>query len=87
MRIVGWQKMSFKSKDGVEINGYSLFYTEPFVEEAKNCVGIKADKVFVRPQIFEAFLQNAQKNNFKPLENEVLFVYNKYGKVEGILPR
>lgn len=87
MRIVGWQKMNFKSKDGVEINGYSLFYTEPFVQEAKNCVGVKADKVFVRPQIFEAFLQNATKNNFKPFENEVLFVYNKYGKVEGIMPR
>lgn len=87
MRLIGWQKINFKSKDGVDINGYSLFYTEPFTDAAQHCVGIKADKSFVKTEVFETFLTTCNKTNFKPLEADIMFVYNKYGKVEGILPR
>ncbi len=87
MKIVGYKRVSFKANDGNQINGYSLFVTEPFTVGTEDCGGIKTDKLFVRPEIFENLCKEYAKKNLTPVNQEIQVFYNRYGKSEQIIPR
>ncbi len=73
MTIVGIRETNFKSKDGAEICGVTLYTTEP----ADKVEGVATDKLFLGEKLgFKA-------SDFNPGDN-ILPIYNKYGKIAGI---
>jgi hypothetical protein len=72
--VVGYRKVSFKTKDGEDVNGTSVYYTFP--SEATGMVGEAADKMFINSKVsFPAALKPG---------DEVEISYNRYGKPNEI---
>lgn len=73
-KVVGRRYTEFDTRDGNHIKGYSVFlqYSDPNIE------GVGTDRVFVSDEKFRA-------SPFKVGAN-VDLVYNKYGKVQAIIP-
>lgn len=87
MKIIGYRRVSFKANDGNQVNGYTLFVTEPFSTDEKDCGGVKSDKIFVKVELFENLMKDYSKRNLSPINQEIQVFYNKYGKAEQIIPR
>lgn len=87
MKILGYRQVNFTAPDGNKINGYSIYYSEPFGINEKNCSGLKTDKLFVNVEKFNALIKEFEKKNLSPVGQEIIVYYNRYGKPEQILPR
>lgn len=75
-KVIGFKKVSFKDKEGIFVNGYSLFVArEPLANS--NIVGLEAMKIFI----------NSQYVDYNPVEGQMVYInYNRYGRIESISP-
>lgn len=73
LTIVGIKNTNFKSRDGGDIKGVTLYTNEP----ADNVIGMATDKIFLSERL------GYKAEDFK-VDDLILPVYNKYGKVTGI---
>ena len=74
MTVVGIRRgVEFKTKDGQEIRGTSLYITQP----NDKVVGVFADKLFLSDKVFIP-------DDVVP-GSEVLVSYNRYGKVAEVV--
>lgn len=87
MKVIGYRQVNFTAQDGNQVNGYTLFITEPFDVRESNCSGVKGDKFFVKTEIFEKLIKEFEKNNKSIIGSEIIVYYNRYGKPETIIPR
>lgn len=83
VRIVGLKSVSFKAQDGTQIEGYN-FYLGSDVDPGKG-VGLETEKIFVTRRKI-ADLLAVCPNAADLLELPVVVFYNRYGKVERIVP-
>lgn len=76
MKVIGIETVNFNAKDGTPISGKTYYFTEPIT--AENSFGMKADK---------AFFSDKKLANFAPvgIGDNVVLLYNKYGKPEAML--
>lgn len=73
MRIIGFKNVDFKTKEGDQIKGVSLFC----LTEEEGVEGTACERVFVTDQ---------KANGWKPtVGEEIEVVYNKYGKVDRVI--
>ena len=72
-KIVGFQQVNGTNKQGQPYSGVRMFVTE----ERRNVQGLAVDDVYVGNQ----FLPVGVVFN---VGDEVSFVYNKFGRVEGV---
>ena len=74
--IIGVQPQQFTTQDGVLIQGWNVWYTEP----RKGVDGVVSDRVFVSDRVSNA-------SNFIPHVGDVVhsFAYNKFGKLSLII--
>lgn len=74
--IIGVQPKQFTTQDGVLIQGWNVWYSEP----RKGVDGVVADRVFVSDRVSNA-------SNFIPHVGDVVlsFSYNKFGKLSSII--
>lgn len=72
-KIVGFQKVNGRNKQGQPYSGVRMFVTE----ERNNVQGLAVDDVYVGDQ----FLPVGVVFN---VGDEVDFVYNKFGRVQGV---
>nr|DAP63941.1 MAG TPA: hypothetical protein [Inoviridae sp.] len=74
--IIGVQPKHFTSSDGVLIQGWNVWYTEP----RKGVDGVVADRVFVSDRVSNA-------SSFIPHVGDTVlsFSYNKFGKLSLII--
>lgn len=73
-KVIGYQKIDFKDqKTGNRVQGYNLFLTsEP---DNDKIVGVKCEKLFIASQYVD----------YSPvLNDEIVILYNRYGKVSSI---
>lgn len=75
-KIIGFRKVSFTDKDGIIVNGYSLFVArEPLPNS--NIVGLEGMKIFI----------NSLYVDYVPVEGQMVYInYNRYGRIESISP-
>lgn len=73
LTIVGFRYVDFKDKDGNHVEGYSLYYTQdPSDEETQ---GVICGKQFI----------SANRVPYIPvIGDQVVFRYNKYGKIAAV---
>ena len=71
-KIIGFQQVSGTSKEGRSYSGVRIYVTE----ERNNVNGLACDDVYVGNQFL-----NGQSFS---IGDEVRFIYNKFGRVEGI---
>lgn len=74
MTLVGYKKSGFTGKDGTRVDGTTLFFSDsrPDVE------GVATEKVFVTKQ---------KMGNYVPVVgDELTILYNRWGKVVGVVP-
>lgn len=77
--IIGIARVCFKGKDGNEVNGYNVFYTEPLKGESDE--GFRSDRCYfpledMSPSLYDYLRSGVE---LKP-------VYNRYGKVQSFEP-
>lgn len=73
-KVIGYQKIDFKDqKTGNQVSGYNLFLiSEP---ETTNITGTKCEKIFISSQYVD----------YTPaLNDDIVILYNRYGKVSSI---
>lgn len=75
-KIIGKANTSFKAKDGTQVEGMTLYVTEPISREKGK--GERADKIFLTTaKLFSL--------NFTPdVGNDVKIFYTRFGKVETL---
>lgn len=73
LTIVGIKDTNFKSRDGADVKGITLYTNEP----SDNVIGMATDKIFLSERL------GYRLENFK-VDDLIIPVYNKYGKVIGI---
>lgn len=74
--IIGVQPKQFTTDDGLVINGWNVWYSEP----RRGVDGLAADRVFISDRV-------SNDSNFIPHVGDVVkaFGYNKYGKLSCII--
>lgn len=77
MTIIGKRKVEFDAQDGKHISGYSLFCSYPIT---KNGEGFGVEKIFLSDN------KLAQCGYFPEIGDEINVQYNRYGKVETLVP-
>lgn len=80
MKVVGYRKSDFHTKDGHEIKGYNLFIEEPIVSNGE---GFQCDKIYLT----EAKLEKMEVEIESLLGQEIVISYNRWGKVDVIATR
>ena len=73
-KVIGFQKIDFKDqKTGNQVQGYSLFVTS--APDNDKIVGTKCEKIFIASQYVD----------YVPaLGDDIMILYNRYGKVSSI---
>lgn len=74
--IIGVQPKQFTTNDGVLIQGWHVWYTEP----RRGVDGVASDRVFISDRV-------SNDSNFIPHVGDVVlcFGYNKYGKLSRVI--
>jgi len=81
--IVGIRKVNFEDKKtGNKINGFSIYSTKS-VPEDSNLEGLMTGKDFVSNDVYDDMCNALGELTL--VGKEVVFTYNRYGKVCGIL--
>lgn len=78
MKLIGYQKSDFITKDGTEVKGYNLYFVEELNGKG---VGYSAERVYMSEG-------KLAKNNIaidEIMNRKVELSYNRFGKVERIL--
>ena len=76
-KLIGKLRVSFLSKDGQKIEGYTFYYSEP-LDANKGATGVKADKFFLKDETVNSL-------DFTPEVGQYVQLYfNKYGKIMTI---
>ena len=75
MKVIGFCDRSFTSEDtGALIEGMYIFVTF----EKKGTTGLACDRFFITRQRLD------ESGYFPSLDDEILILYNRYGKISGI---
>lgn len=77
MKVIGIREVNFTAADGNKISGYSLFCSYPIT---RNGQGVAVDKLFLSDK------KVAACGYFPELGDEINVQYNRWGKVEAVLP-
>lgn len=80
MKIVGYRKSDFTTKDGTFISGYNIFTEEVIADGG---VGVQTDKYYLSDAKIKSFGLDLDQLVGK----EVLISYNRWGKISGIFQR
>ena len=76
MKLIGFKRNDFNTKEGVPITGYNLYLTYPVT--GPEAEGMVAERIYVSDG-------KLAKCGYKPrVGDEVAVVYNRYGKPEAI---
>lgn len=75
--IIGVKLTSFTTKDGTQVTGYNVFFTE----ERADVEGLAADRVFVSDRV-------CNRSNFTPHVGDIIetFAYTKFGRLHMVIP-
>lgn len=75
MKVIGYKQRKFTAKDtGEVIRGFNLYLTE----EQTDVYGVACERVF---------LSEKKLGDYQPqLQDDVTLVYNRFGKVDRIVP-
>lgn len=77
MKIIGYKVTAFETKDGKHISGVTFYVTEKTNRDG--CFGLTTDKFFVS--------DNKLVGQKFDLGNEIVPVYNRFGKIESVMIR
>lgn len=77
MEIIGYKRADFTTKDGAEIKGITVYYSDPINNGGK---GLKADKFFLS----DNKLVNMGIDIDELVGKKVVIYYNKWQKPESI---
>lgn len=80
VKILGVRETSFKTDDGTQVNGVSIFYAYP----ATNVKGVATDKFFLNGEKRDAIEKRLGGGVEKLVNSDVGLEYNRYGKVDNI---
>ncbi len=80
MKVVGYRKSAFTTKDGTHISGYNIFTEEPIKD---NGCGVQTDKFYLSDAKIESFGLDLDSL----VGEEVVISYNRWGKVAAIYQR
>lgn len=74
MKVIGYRKSDFDTKDGNHITGYNLYLSEPLQKGE----GVSGERVYITDKVLE-------ESGYKPhVGDEVRLDYNRFGKVSGV---
>lgn len=77
MKVIGMRRVDFSAQDGNRITGYSLYCTFPI---GKGGTGEGCDKIFLSDN------KIAQSNYLPQVGDEINVSYNRFGKVDAVIP-
>lgn len=81
MKLVGYQRADFTTKDGIEVNGWNVYLSSPI--DPENGKGVACERIYLTTRKAEvAGIELAMMVN-----KDVEIFYNRYGKVEKLLLR
>lgn len=72
LRVIGYKRVKFTTKDGTEIDGISLYLGEPIPSNLGE--GESVDRIFFSAEKLRNFSYRPQ------LDDEIEVFYNRYGK-------
>jgi hypothetical protein len=78
MKVVGYRKSDFRTKDGTEIKGYNLYLTEPIV--AEDGKGTSTEHLYLS----EKKIADNNLDLSTLVGKEIVVTYNKWAKPERI---
>lgn len=76
MKVIGYKRSDFVTKDGVSVTGLNIYMTYPAT--GTDAEGVVAERVYVSDA-------KLAKSGYKPrIGDEVNIMYNRFGKPETI---
>lgn len=80
MKIIGYRKNDFKTKEGLEVTGYSVYIATEI--DPRRGAGVSVERQYLS----DAKLAKEGINLADLLDREVKVYYNRYGRVDSIVP-
>ena len=80
MKLVGYRKSAFTTKDGTHISGYNLFTEETISEGGK---GVQTDKLYLS----DAKIASFDLDLDSLVGKEIVVYYNRWGKPSAVYQR
>lgn len=80
MKIIGYRKSDFTTKDGVSVTGYSVYIATEI--DPRRGAGVSVERQYLS----DAKLAKEGINLADLLDREVKVYYNRYGRVDSIVP-
>lgn len=79
MKIIGYKRTNFKTKDGAEITGFNVYVENEINPEHGK--GVQVDRIYLS----DNKLARESINLEELLNKEVKIYYNRYGKPDSIV--
>lgn len=80
MKIIGYRKNDFKTKEGVEVTGYSVYIATEI--DPRRGAGVSVERQYLS----DAKLAKEGIDLAELMNHEVKVYYNRYGRVDSIVP-
>lgn len=80
MRIIGYRKSDFTTKDGVAVTGYSVYIATEI--DPRRGAGVSVERQYLS----DAKLAKEGIDLASLMDREVKVYYNRYGRVDSIVP-
>lgn len=78
MKIIGYRKADFKTKDGVEVTGYNAYIATEI--DPRFGAGVAVERVYLS----DAKIAREKIDLAKLMGKDIKVYYNRYGKVDSI---
>ena len=80
MKIIGYRKNDFKTNEGVEVTGYSVYIATEV--DPRRGAGVSVERQYLS----DAKLAKEGIDLAELIDREVKVYYNRYGRVDSIVP-
>lgn len=80
MKIIGYRKNDFKTNEGVEVTGYSVYIATEV--DPRRGAGVFVERQYLS----DAKLAKEGIDLAELMDREVKVYYNRYGRVDSIVP-
>lgn len=80
MKIIGYRKNDFKTNEGVEVTGYSVYIATEV--DPRRGAGVSVERQYLS----DAKLAKEGIDLAELMDREVKVYYNRYGRVDSIVP-
>ena len=80
MKVLGYERNCFRTVEGAEVKGYNVYFGRQI--EIESGKGVATERVYLS----DARIADNKLDLAKLLNAEVDVLYNRYGKVQRIVP-